>query len=268
MQVMRGVPAPAPRLCAIALTAVVLFVMVPGAGAAEPSYELLPVNGFQPLVALDTGASGASVIRLQYALKQQGFYRGPIDGEYGRTTQTAVISFQKYLGLSRTGEFGALDWIRLSLLPDPEVPRRWDEPDRVEVDLTKQIIYIIRDHDVVGVLPTSTGSGEPYFSPHQQRIVRAGTPEGDFELSWHQVGWNCDPVTTWCVYSYWGFTPFYGIHGYNSVPTYPASHGCVRVHTWDSDWLEDQLFVGMPVHVWRQIPDVASPPSPPAFTAL
>jgi peptidoglycan hydrolase-like protein with peptidoglycan-binding domain len=229
-------------------------------GAAEPAPELLPVNGFSPLVALDRGATGAPVIRLQYALKRAGFYRGPVDGVYGTTTATAVITFEKYLGLRRQGDFGALDWIRLALLPDPDLPYRWDEPDRVEIDLTRQLLYVVRDQTVVGILPTSTGSGSTYYSVRNGRYVGASTPEGDFDLRWHQYGWNCDSVTDWCVYNYWSFTPFYGIHGYREVPAYPASHGCSRVHLWDSDWLEGQLFVGMPVHVWRQVPVVAGPP--------
>ena len=31
--------------------------------------------------------------------------------------------------------------------------------------------------------------------------------------------------------------PILAIHGYPNVPTYPASHGCVRIETWDQDAL-------------------------------
>ncbi|MEE9298471.1 MAG: L,D-transpeptidase family protein [Acidimicrobiia bacterium] len=247
------------------LTALALAwaILVPTAGAAEPSSLLQPVNGFNPLVALDRGDTGPPVIRLQYALRNAGFYRGLIDGEYGRPTETAVITLHKYLGLDRTGAFSALDWIRLALLPGPDIPYRREEPDRVEIDTTRQLIYVVRDHDVVGVLPTSTGSGAMYYSVRNRRNVRSGTPHGDFTLNWRQYGWNCDRVTGWCVYNYWGFTTYYGIHGYGNVPAYPASHGCVRVHTWDSDWLDDYLFIGMPVHIWRERPRVPPPPPPP-----
>lgn len=242
-----------------------LLWAVPSVDAA--SRELVPVEGYQPLVALDRGDSGPSVIRLQYALKERGFYRGPVDGIYGRTTETAVIAFEKYMGLDRHGDFAALDWIRLDSLPPAYIPYRWDEPDRVEIDLTKQLMYIVRDQEVVGVLPTSTGSGGRYYSVRNGRDVTASTPVGDFELWWHQTGWNCDSTTGWCVYNYWGFTEFYGIHGYNQVPAWPASHGCTRVHIWDSDWLEGHLFVGMPVHTWREMPEIAPPPPPPAHQA-
>lgn len=249
----------------VGLVALLSALLVAPAGAAETT--LVPVNGFQPLVPVVTGDEGTSVIRLQYTLRQHGFYRGPVDGEYGRTTETAVIAFQKYLGLERDGQFDALDWIRLALLPPPEIPNRWDEPDRVEIDIGKQLIYVIRDQEVVGILPTSTGSGGTYFSVRSGQTVRSSTPRGDFHFRWHQTGWSCDSVTGWCVYKYWAFTDFYGIHGYNPVPVYPASHGCSRVHLWDADWLEDYLYVGMPVHIWDEPPVIPRPPPPPAWVA-
>ena len=258
---MRGHVHPLRGVGAVLLAAFVMSTLV-GQGtsrAAEPA-ELLPVQGFHPLVSLDRGATGVSVIRLQYALRQQGFYRGPVDGVYGSTTESAVITMQKYLGLDRTGDFGALDWIRIAMLPPEGIPYRWDEPDRVEIDLARQLLFVVRDHDVVGIVPTSTGSGGTYFSVRNGRDVRATTPEGDFTLWWHQTGWNCDIITEWCVYNYWGFTSFYGIHGFRQVPPWPASHGCSRVHTWDSDWLEGHLFVGMPIHVWSELPEVAPKP--------
>lgn len=243
--------------------ALVWTLFIPTAGAAEPQQPLTPVNGFNPLVALSRGDSGTAVIRLQYALRRAGFYRGPVNGDYGLTTESAVVSLHKYLGIDRSGSFGALDWIRLALLPGPGIPYRWGEPNRVEIDTTRQLLFVVRDHDVAGILPTSTGNGATYYSIHQRRQVRAGTPHGDFTLSWRQYGWNCDPVTNWCVYNYWAFTGYYGIHGYDNVPAYPASHGCARVHIWDSNWLDDYLFIGMPVHIWRARPPGSAPPPPP-----
>jgi hypothetical protein len=258
---MRGMQRTRLRPLVLAIVIGVSGLVVTPSSASEPT-ELAPIEGFHPLVALEPGDSGPSVIRLQYALRQAGFYRGPVDGVYGRTTRTAVIAFEKYLDLPRRGDFGALDWIRIGLLPRPDIPYRWDEPDRVEIDLDRQLLYVVRGHRVEGILPTSTGSGETYFSVRNGRDVVAATPQGDFRLRWHEYGWNCDIVTDWCVYNYWSFTQFYGIHGYDQVPPWPASHGCSRVHTWDSDWLEGHLFVGMPVHVWRDRPATIPPPGP------
>jgi lipoprotein-anchoring transpeptidase ErfK/SrfK len=246
------------------LTAVMVAALgVPSATAAEPAGELLPVNGFDPLVRLSPGDTGPSVEVLQQGLIDAGFYRRPVDGIYGSETEMAVLAFHKYVGLERTTSWNGLDWIRLRLLPDPRIPNRHDEPDRVEVDIGRQLIFIIRDHEIAGVLHTSTGGAYTYFSERNGTYVRAGTPRGDYSLRWRQYGWVCDRTTGWCVYKYWAFSDFYGIHGYLDVPSFPASHGCVRINTWDADWLDDRLFVGMPVHIWDEPPEIAPPPPPP-----
>lgn len=53
------------------------------------------------------------------------------------------------------------------------------------------------------------------------------------------------------LYKPWYFTPYYAIHGSKSVPARPASHGCVRVPTWESNHLDDLLEIGLPVHIWE-----------------
>ena len=57
----------------------------------------------------------------------------------------------------------------------------------------------------------------------------------------------------------WNFTNYYAIHGYKSVPAYPASHGCVRIPNWEADALESSFFIGMPVHVWDVMPVIPGP---------
>lgn len=236
------------------------LALLPGpAGAAEPDPATDPPSAielFTPYQAVTEGDIGADVSELQRRLRDAGFYRGPITGVYDEITASSVVTLHKYLDIERAETFNALDWLRIEQLPEADIPHRWDEPDRVEIDTTRQLLYVIRDHSIVGILPTSTGSGRTYFSVRQGRNVRAATPHGDFRLYWRQYGWNCDSTTGWCVYNYWGFTAFYGIHGYRNVPSYPASHGCSRVHIWDSDWLDDYLFIGMPVHIWRERPEV------------
>jgi N-acetylmuramoyl-L-alanine amidase len=242
----------------------VSMLLAPSATAAQPSFELASVAGFDSLVRLAPDATGADVERLQSALTRDGFLHSGVTGVFDEQTATAVLAFHKFLGLPRETTFNALDWIRIDMLPDPEIPDRWYEPDRVEVDISRQLMFVIRNGEITGILPVSTGGGYTYLSVRSGQAVAAHTPRGDFQLMWRQYGWNCDRTTGWCVYNYWAFTPFYGIHGYHDVPAYPASHGCTRVNTWDSDWLDSQLYVGMPVHVWDEPPSVAPRPPPPA----
>ncbi len=45
------------------------------------------------------------------------------------------------------------------------------------------------------------------------------------------------------------FTGGIAIHGYPSVPTRPASHGCVRIPMSASHWFPQMVPDGTPVHV-------------------
>ena len=46
--------------------------------------------------------------------------------------------------------------------------------------------------------------------------------------------------------------------GAASVPAYPASHGCVRTHNWDQDWLAEQVDVGVDVAIYDDLRDPAA----------
>jgi hypothetical protein len=201
-----------------------------------------------PEMALDD--SGAHVAVLQEALAARGLYRGPIDGVYGWETAYGAMALKKVMGAERTWEFRTADSFLLADYALPPLPERPDEPERLEVDIGRQVMFRFEAGEVVDVIPVSTGGSYAYWSPRNQAVVGAGTPRGDFTLFNFAAGWHCDPLTGWCIYNPWSFTPYYAMHGYLSVPEYPASHGCIRVTTWDSDYLMNQLFVGIPIHVW------------------
>lgn len=53
--------------------------------------------------SLEPGSRGEEVLALQRYLKETGYLRGTVDGDYGRGTQAAVSEFQKANGLEATG---------------------------------------------------------------------------------------------------------------------------------------------------------------------
>jgi lipoprotein-anchoring transpeptidase ErfK/SrfK len=67
--------------------------------------------------------------------------------------------------------------------------------------------------------------------------------------------WKAPATSTWLgsaiLYRTMTFHGNFAIHGYHSVPTYPASHGCVRVPIREADWLYDQSPVGERVYVYE-----------------
>ncbi len=62
-------------------------------------------------VLCDTNAKSSSITDLQRALKDRGYYNGPIDGIIGTQTETAVRKFQEANGLPHQG-FVTMDTLR------------------------------------------------------------------------------------------------------------------------------------------------------------
>ena len=61
------------------------------------------------LPVLHMSSRGAEVVRLQLALREQGYLLRP-DGRFGPMTREAVITFQSTHHLPPTGEVNALVW--------------------------------------------------------------------------------------------------------------------------------------------------------------
>jgi N-acetylmuramoyl-L-alanine amidase len=229
--------------------------MLPVAGRFDglPGQDEAPVHR-AGVPALKEGDKGATVVALQRELARRHLYRGPLDGEFAAATAYAVVTFHKVMGLERTFAWEEEDSAHMADFTLPPLPNRPDEPDRIEVDIGRQVLFLFEDGAVAEMVPISSGGTYKYYSERQGAWVWAGTPRGDYTLIRHALGWNCDPVTGWCIYNPWNFTDYYALHGYRSVPEYPASHGCVRIPTWESDILESRLHLGMPIHLWDEYP--------------
>lgn len=208
------------------------------------------------LPSLSSGDEGAWVMLLRERLAGLGFRPG--DGEtYDSTLEGAVMAFQKYHRLDRDGDFHADQW---PLLDDAlAIPFRADSPSRVEVDLERQILFLIVEHQLAGVIPVSSANGATYTS-YTGKTATARTPEGDFAFFRSERGWYRSYLGS--LYEPYFFYGGYAIHGSNSVPAYPASHGCIRTQIWDQDWLKPQLEQGMDVFVYgvrTESPSVVGP---------
>ena len=102
----------------------------------------------------------------------------------------------------------------------------------VEADLSRQVLVLARNGRAERIYHTSSG--------------KASTPTvlGSFRFYRKDAGTNGVGM----VHSNY-FIGGYAIHGYHSVPTYPASHGCLRVpipSAWNIySWIDfgDRIFV-------------------------
>lgn len=66
------------------------------------------------------GSKGEEVTKIQEELKSLGFYKGPIDGDFGGGTEAAVRAFQKSKGLDIDGKVGPNTW---KVLFGSEIPK-------------------------------------------------------------------------------------------------------------------------------------------------
>lgn len=195
---------------------------------------------------LRTGDRGGDVVTLQRRLAAQHLDVGAIDGIFGYNLLHAVITFQKAQGLARTGVYDGATRLRLAA-PAPMRLRYPSAGRTVEIDLRRQVLLLSYAGVVQRIVDVSTGNGGLYYQDGAWH--RATTPVGRFAITWklndpHHVS----PLGV--LYRPAFFYAGYAIHGSDSVPTYPASHGCVRVTTHVQDGLYGLLTVGTPVAVY------------------
>ncbi len=228
---------------------VVVVLAIPVSGLALP--QLDDSDGYTigddwpAPETLTPGDHGPWVQELQRRLNDAGFRAGEPDGRFGPATLAAVYGFEKVFQLERDGVFSAGDWVLLdSGIPNPG---SGGEDDRVEIDLGKQVLYLIQDGDVTVVVPISSANGDSYRS-YSGGFARATTPEGAYSFYRQVDGWRISYLGG--LYRPFYFTGGYALHGSGSVPPYPASHGCIRVELWDMDYLATQLELGMPLYVY------------------
>jgi N-acetylmuramoyl-L-alanine amidase len=60
-----------------------------------------------PAASYKMGASGEAVKQIQQRLRDWGYYKGTVDGNFGAKTQDAVIAFQKKHGITADGIVGS-----------------------------------------------------------------------------------------------------------------------------------------------------------------
>jgi len=239
-----------PRFRAVAVVALALVaalgVQVAGALAANASPAARATSARLATAApaallatqpvLRSGSRGAAVVTLQRRLVALHYDIGGVDGSFGPETFHGVVAFQKVNGLTRDGVVGPRTWAALAHPVVPR-PRRTFSGISVEVNLTKQVLYLARNGAVIRILDSSTGKSS------------TPTPVGNFSVQRRIDGWRQSPLGLLWRPNY--FFRGYAVHGSTSVPAFPASHGCVRVTIAAMNRLWSVLRIGMPVSVYR-----------------
>ncbi|HZN14214.1 MAG TPA: L,D-transpeptidase family protein [Acidimicrobiales bacterium] len=198
-----------------------------------------------PLPGLGRGARGPEVQTLEQRLAEMHYDVGAVDGYFDSMTVNAVIAFQKVERLARTGRATDDVFERLKIASTPPAMVPGGGAKRVEVDITRQILYLFEGDALYRIIPVSTGSGKRYCVDGE--CAYAVTPGGSFRITWRVKGWHTSRLGK--LYNPLFFNGGIAIHGATSVPTYPASHGCVRVPLSAAEWLPSHLPKDTPVYV-------------------
>lgn len=213
-----------------------------------------------PPPGLGEGDSGPAVLALEQRLDAMRYDVGAVDGTFDKVTRYAVTAFQKVHGLGITGR--ATDDIVAAMASDPGThaalaPR--GGPNRVEIDLGRQVLFLYQGGVITRILPVSSGSGERFCS--QGWCRNAVTPRGSYEVYRVASGWESGPLGD--LYNPLYFNGGIAIHGSYSVPGYPASHGCVRIPMNAAEWFPTVVGHGWPVFVSSGVGDEVGPAQPP-----
>ncbi|HEX6424281.1 MAG TPA: L,D-transpeptidase family protein [Acidimicrobiales bacterium] len=192
---------------------------------------------------LELGEDGDSVLALQQRLVELGYWLGDADGNYGQLTRQAVMAFQKVEGLGRDGVAGPVTQERLAVAGRPQ-PRG---SSGLEIDLDRQVLFVVEGGRITWAINTSTGNGEAYISSTGGE-ARAVTPPGQFRIDRQIDGLREAPLGT--LYRPKYFNGGIALHGSGSIPANPASHGCARVTNSAMDMLWSSGVAEIGTSVW------------------
>jgi lipoprotein-anchoring transpeptidase ErfK/SrfK len=166
----------------------------------------------------------AEVREAKQKLAELGYWTGRADGAFDAAARVGLIAFQKAEGRAPTGKLtrDELDALRAASKLQP----RDTGYAHVEVDLDRQILFIVNeDNTVTDALPISSGSNKEF---HEKGMSgTAYTPRGRFRIYSKLAGWHRSPLGLLYYPNY--ISDGIAIHGNNSVPNNPASHGCIRI---------------------------------------
>jgi peptidoglycan hydrolase-like protein with peptidoglycan-binding domain len=179
------------------------------------------------------GASSFAVRILQYQLSALHYVVGA-PGVYDARTQRAVLAFRKVAGLPLDTQADASVFAALAAGEGVFVVRFPTQGRHIEGDLTHQVLALIGSDGVAQqIYPMSSGK------PSTPTVL------GSFAVYNKTPGVNSEGMVD-SSYFYTG----YAIHGYYEVPTYAASHGCLRVPIPDAPTIYAWATVGTRVDVY------------------
>ena len=181
---------------------------------------------------LDPGDRNGAVRIFNRLLRHEGYYSSH-GKRYSKRTRLAVMAFRKTNRMKRTSNANPAIFKKLA---DGRGSFHLKHPGagkHVEVDISRQVMVLANHRKPQHTIHVSTGA------------PATPTIRGHYRFYSRQPGFNSVGMY-YSVYWHGG----YAIHGYHSVPTYPASHGCVRNPIPLSKFIYDWVRLGMSIYVY------------------
>jgi hypothetical protein len=182
--------------------------------------------------SLHPGECGKVVKGFKAEMAKMGYASGGgscFNGRLGRE----VLAYRKVNGMNRSQKAGA------GLVRSVFSGRGGYEPkypgagEHAEVPLDKQVLVLIKNGKPFAIYPVSTGK------PSTPTIT------GHYSFYRQEPGYNSEGM----YYSFYWHNG-YAVHGYHEVPSYAASHGCVRTFIADQPRIYEQLHYGESIFVF------------------
>ena len=186
-----------------------------------------------PLPNLSSGSDSIYVKLLEQRLKKLHYKVPKPNQRYDYRTSDNIIAFNKVQGRSRVSYVSESTWRALASPKIPKPKFSWPKY-HIEVDQSKQVLYRVKNNKVITIMHVSTGAG--------------GTPtrDGTFNVDSKLAGYSRKRL-----YYPSFFDGARAVHGWPDVPTYNASHGCVRVPMWQATWIFSKMEIGDLVRVYH-----------------
>lgn len=182
--------------------------------------------------ALHEGQCGNVVVGFKKAMRKMGYIAN--SGRcFGGKTARGVLAYRKVNGMSRSYRAGAGLVKRVFAGKGEYEVLHPAAGEHLEAPLSKQVLVFAKGDKPFAVYPVSSGKSS------------TPTVTGHFTFIRQEPGYNSHGM----YYSFY-FYGGYAVHGYESVPDYPASHGCIRTFIADQPEIYNRINYGESIFVF------------------
>jgi len=183
--------------------------------------------------SLNKGDRGPSAAVLNELLNDLG-YVSSHGSKYSSATGRAVLAYRKVNNMARKEKATGSIFKKLAKGKGGFKLEHPGAGKHVEADLSRQVMVLAKNGEVDEIYTISSGA------------PATPTIRGKFRFYRKDAGYN----SLGMYYSVY-FIRGYATHGYHSVPTYPASHGCLRNPIPDSVHIYNWIDIGDPIYVYE-----------------